>query len=85
LIARHGIPQWVQGQPEELDTLRAEQEVVRKMAYRIKNYLYELPDAKGETKAMSVEKIQQMINYERETASILADALETLPRLGKGE
>lgn len=73
-------------QPEELDTLYKQQELVRKMAYEIKHYLYMAPPepTEGDAKTMSSEKIQQMIDFEMGTANILGDVLQTLPRLGKG-
>jgi len=69
-----------------LETLDYQQTIVRKHAYRIRNYLYQLPDeTKSEPKPQPEEKIEQMIQYETETANILAEVLATLPKLGKGE
>jgi len=74
-------------QPEEFDTLCAQQEIVREMAFRIRNFLYEEPEgaqARME-KAWPREKIEQMIDFEKETADLLAQVLSTLPKLGKDE
>jgi len=67
---------------KEMDTLYSEQKIARNLAWAAWRMLFEESGMEAVTAPLPASKLQQMIDYEKETVGILQDIVETLPKLG---